>query len=56
MAQDPRIDAEFFDRMSAEWRARQDRCLRAIGRHMTADQTYLEEGIRVLELAKSADY
>ncbi len=51
---DGRIDAEFFDRMSAEWRAEQDRCLREIERHSAADQSYLEEGIRVLELAKDA--
>ena len=51
---DGRIDAEFFDRMSAEWRAEQERCLRDIERHTTADQSYLEEGIRVLELARDA--
>jgi site-specific DNA recombinase len=51
---DGRIDAEFFDRMSAEWRAEQDRCLREIERHSAADQSYLEEGVRVLELAKNA--
>ena len=51
---DGRIDAGFFDRMSAEWRAEQDRCLREIERHTGADQSYLEEGVRVLELAKNA--
>ena len=51
---DGRIDAEFFDRMSAEWRAGQDQCLREIERHSAADQSYLEEGVRVLELAKNA--
>lgn len=51
---DGRIDAAFFDRMSAEWRAEQDRCLREIERHSDADQSYLEEGVRVLELAKDA--
>ena len=51
---DGRIDAEFFDRMSAEWRAEQDRCLQDIERHSDADQSYLEDGIRVLELAKDA--
>lgn len=51
---DGRIDAEFFDRMSAEWRAEQDRCLQDIERHSAADQSYLEDGIRVLELAKDA--
>lgn len=51
---DGRIDTEFFDRMSAEWRAEQDRCVREIERHSAADQSYLEEGLRVLELAKNA--
>ena len=51
---DGRIDAEFFDRMSAEWRVDQDRCLREIERHTAADQSYLEEGVRVLELARNA--
>jgi len=51
---DGRIDAGFFDRMSADWRAKQDRCVQEIERHTAADQSYLEEGIRVLELAKSA--
>jgi hypothetical protein len=51
---DGRIDAEFFDRMSAQWRGEQDHCLREIERHSAADQSYLEEGIRVLELARNA--
>lgn len=40
--------------MSAEWRADQGRCLWDIERHSVADQSYLEDGIRVLELAKDA--
>ena len=51
---DGRIDEEFFDRMSTEWRGEQDRCLLDIERHSAADQSYLEEGIRVLELARNA--
>ena len=51
---DGRIDGEFFDRMSAEWPAEQDRRLREIERHTAADQSYLEEGVRVLELARNA--
>ena len=52
---DGRIDAEFFDRMSAQWRLEQARCLREIERHSAADQSYLEEGVRVLELARNAE-
>lgn len=40
--------------MSAEWRADQGRCLWDVERHSVADQSYLEDGIRVLELAKDA--
>jgi site-specific DNA recombinase len=51
---DGNVDGDFFERMSAEWRAEQDRCLREIERHQTADQSYLEEGVRILELARNA--
>ena len=51
---DGKVDGAFFERMSAEWRAEQDRCLREIERHQTADQSYLEEGVRILELARNA--
>ena len=40
--------------MSAEWRAEQDRCLRDIERHQSADQSYLEDGVRLFELAQNA--
>jgi DNA invertase Pin-like site-specific DNA recombinase len=51
---DGKVDAAFFERMSAEWRVEQDRCLREIERHQAADQSYLEEGVRLLELARNA--
>jgi site-specific DNA recombinase len=51
---DGKVDETFFARMAAEWRAEQDRCLREIERHQTADQSYLEEGLRILELARNA--
>jgi site-specific DNA recombinase len=51
---DGKVDGAFFERMSAEWRAEQDRCLREIERHQAADQSYLEEGVRLLELARNA--
>ena len=51
---DGRIDAAFFDRMSADWRRDQERCLRDIEQHQTADQSYLEEGAQLLELARNA--
>jgi site-specific DNA recombinase len=51
---DGKVDGAFFDRIAAEWRAEQDRCLREIERHQAADQSYLEEGVRLLELARNA--
>ena len=51
---DGRVDPDFFDRMSAEWRTEQDRCQREIARHQSADQSYLEEGVALLELARNA--
>ncbi len=40
--------------MSGEWRAEQERCLRDIERHQSADQSYLEDGMRLIELAQNA--
>jgi site-specific DNA recombinase len=36
---DGTIDAAFFEKMSEEWRAEQERCLRDIERHQDADQS-----------------
>jgi site-specific DNA recombinase len=51
---DRRIDAAFFDRKAAEWRQEQARCLRAIEQHQAANQSYITEGIQLLELARNA--
>jgi site-specific DNA recombinase len=51
---DGKIDGAFFERVSAEWRAQQNYCSRQIERHKSADQSYLEEGVRLLELAQNA--
>ena len=51
---DGRIDAAFFDRKASEWRLEQDRLLRSIEDHQTANQTHLEEGVQLLGLAKRA--
>jgi site-specific DNA recombinase len=48
------IDAAFFDKMSGEWRDDQERCLRDIERHQSADQSYLEDGVHLIELAQNA--
>ncbi len=51
---DGRVDEAFFDRKAAEWRAEQARLLQAIEAHNSADQTYMDEGVRLLELAGRA--
>jgi len=51
---DGRVDTAFFDGMSAEWREEQNRCLREIERHEAAEQSYMDEGVQLLELARSA--
>jgi DNA invertase Pin-like site-specific DNA recombinase len=50
---DGRVDGAFFERMSAECRAEQDRCLREIERHQTANKSYMDEGVQLLELARN---
>ncbi len=51
---DGRIGATFFDHKAAEWRAEQDRIQRMIQQHQSANQSYLEEGIHLLDLANRA--
>ena len=51
---DGRVTADFFDRKAGEWRAEQSECLRLIQDHQDANQTYIEEGVRLLELAQKA--
>jgi site-specific DNA recombinase len=51
---DGRIDAEFFDRQAAEWRTEQVHILRNVEKHLTANHSYMEEGIKLLALARRA--
>ena len=51
---DGRIDAAFFDRKAAEWRVEQDRLLQRIAGHQQANQSYMEEGVLLLELVNRA--
>ncbi len=51
---DGRVDSTFFDKMSAQWREEQNRCLREIERHEAAEQSYMDEGVQILELARNA--
>ena len=49
-----KIGGEFYDRMAGQWREEQSRCLGDIERHQDAEQSYMDEGVRVLELARNA--
>jgi site-specific DNA recombinase len=48
------IDTAFFDKMSNQWREEQNRCQREIDRHQSADKSYMDEGVQLLELARNA--
>jgi site-specific DNA recombinase len=48
------LASAFFDKLSAQWRDEQNRCLREIARHETAEQSYMDEGVQILELARDA--
>ena len=51
---DGRIDGAFFDRKAKEFRTQQNTILKSIEDHQSANQSYMEEGIRILELASRA--
>jgi site-specific DNA recombinase len=51
---DGRVDVAFFDQKAAEWRSEQRSLLRSIEDHQGANESYLDEGVNLLELAKRA--
>jgi site-specific DNA recombinase len=51
---DGKIPEDLFLRKMNEWREEQSKILKQIRAHQTANHNYLEEGIRVLELANKA--
>ncbi len=51
---DGKVTADFFERKTADWRAEQGRLAKAVAQHQQANQSYLEEGVRLLELARRA--
>jgi DNA invertase Pin-like site-specific DNA recombinase len=51
---DGRITADFFDTKSSEWRMEQQACIAEIQRLRSTDRSYIEDGVRILELAKNA--
>ncbi len=48
---DGRIDGAFYAQMAETWRDEQEKLMREIARHQTADRSYLEEGARLIDLA-----
>ena len=51
---DGRIDHSFYTQMSEQWRLEQDNLMVELIRHREADRSYIDEGVRLIELAKSA--
>ncbi len=51
---DDRIDRSFYVQMSEQWQLEQDKLMQEIVRHQAADRSYLEEGVRLIELAHGA--
>lgn len=51
---DGRIGNEFFDQKAAEFRGEQCLIMRDIETHQNANQSYIEEGVKLLELAQRA--
>ena len=51
---DGTISQAFFDQKSSAWRSDQADILRKIEQHQRANQTYVDEGVRLLELAQRA--
>ena len=49
---DGSISPEYFDRKSNDWRAEQTAILRKIEKHQNANCSYIEEGVRFLELTQ----
>ena len=51
---DGKIGGDFYDQMAGEWREEQRRLQRDIDRHEGAEQSYMDEGVQILELARNA--
>ena len=51
---DGRIENDFYDRKAGEYRSDQARIVCEVQAHGTANQSYIEDGVRLLELAQQA--
>ena len=50
------IEKAFYRRNVAQWRSEQDRIRQRIQRRQKADENYIEQGIRLLEIAQDAQW
>jgi len=50
---DGRVDLAFFDRKSREWSEEQFRILREVEGYQAANESYMDAGIRILELSRN---
>ena len=51
---DGTVDAAFYQRKSAEWRQEQERILARIAEYRQANKSYFEDGVMLLDLARTA--
>lgn len=51
---DRKIGGDLYDKFAGEWREEQLRLQREIDRHEAAEQSYMNEGVQILELARNA--
>ncbi|MCK9265078.1 MAG: recombinase family protein [Deltaproteobacteria bacterium] len=51
---DGRIGQDFYDRKSTAWKKEQDEILRKLERYQNANRSYMDEGVKILELAQRA--
>ncbi len=49
------VSHDDYQRMSTTWKQEQDRLIRKIGKHQASNHSYLDAGIKLLELAQNAD-
>ena len=51
---DGRISSEYFDRKATEWREERDQIREGIASHDAANESYMDTGLEILELAQRA--
>ena len=51
---DGRVSLDFFDKKSAEWRSEQESIRQRVEAHESADQNYLDDGVKLIELSQKA--